>query len=126
MTTSHSSQGATVDTVLIPIDTEQSAALVNQQQFSVSLSRARVEARIFTDKEERLAQAVSRPWAKSTALDGRVVRTPATTVRVQTTDGTHPAHQPHERTANGTALRRPVATPRSAPVFVPPRQPFEG
>ena len=53
-TTSHSSQGATIDRVLVNIDTEQSVALVNQQQFYVSLSRARHDARIFTNKREDL------------------------------------------------------------------------
>ena len=53
-TTSHSSQGATIDRVLVNIDTEQSVALVNQQQFYVSLSRARQDARIFTNKREEL------------------------------------------------------------------------
>jgi conjugative relaxase-like TrwC/TraI family protein len=68
-TTSHSSQGATIDRVLVHIDTEQSVALVNQQQFYVSLSRARHDARIFTNKREELSQVVSRSWPKATALD---------------------------------------------------------
>ena len=68
-TTSHSSQGATIDRVLVNIDTEQSVALVNQQQFYVSLSRARQDARIFTNKREELSHVVSRAWPKATALD---------------------------------------------------------
>jgi hypothetical protein len=68
-TTSHSSQGATIDRVLVNVDTEQSVALVNQQQFYVSISRARVDAQVFTNKTEELAQAVNRAWPKSTALD---------------------------------------------------------
>jgi hypothetical protein len=68
-TTSHSSQGATIDRVLVNVDTEQSVALVNQQQFYVSISRARVDAQVFTNKKDELAQAVSRAWPKSTALD---------------------------------------------------------
>jgi hypothetical protein len=68
-TTSHSSQGATIDRVLVNVDTEQSVALVNQQQFYVSISRARVDAQVFTNKQDELAQAVSRAWPKSTALD---------------------------------------------------------
>jgi ATP-dependent exoDNAse (exonuclease V) alpha subunit len=68
-TTSHSSQGATIDRVLVNVDTGQSVALVNQQQFYVSISRARVDAQVFTNKKEELAQAVNRAWPKSTALD---------------------------------------------------------
>jgi hypothetical protein len=68
-TTSHSSQGATIDRVLVNIDTAHSVALVNQQQFYVSLSRARQDARIFTNMRDELAQAVSRSWPKATALD---------------------------------------------------------
>jgi hypothetical protein len=68
-TTSHSSQGATIDRVLVNVDTEQSVALVNQQQFYVSISRARIDAQVFTNKQDELAQAVSRAWPKSTALD---------------------------------------------------------
>ncbi len=68
-TTSHSSQGATIDRVLVNVDTEQSMAFVNQQQFYVSISRARLDAQVFTNKKDELAQAVSRAWPKSTALD---------------------------------------------------------
>jgi len=68
-TTSHSSQGATIDRVLVNVDTEQSVALVNQQQFYVSISRARLDAQVFTNKQGEMAQAVSRAWPKSTALD---------------------------------------------------------
>jgi len=51
------------------VDTEQSVALVNQQQFYVSISRARLDAQVFTNKQGEMAQAVSRAWPKSTALD---------------------------------------------------------
>ena len=53
-TTSHSSQGATIDRVLVNVDTEQSVALVNQQQFYVSISRAREDAQVFTNKQDRV------------------------------------------------------------------------
>jgi ATP-dependent exoDNAse (exonuclease V) alpha subunit len=67
--TNPSSQGATIDRVLVNIDTEHSVALVNQPQFYVSISRARQEARIFTNKREELSHVVSRSWPKATALD---------------------------------------------------------
>jgi ATP-dependent exoDNAse (exonuclease V) alpha subunit len=67
--TSHASQGATVDRVLINIDTARSRELVNRQQFYVSLSRARRDAQIFTDSREALARAISRTADKAIALD---------------------------------------------------------
>jgi ATP-dependent exoDNAse (exonuclease V) alpha subunit len=58
--TSHSSQGATVDRVIVNIDTTRSVKLVNQRQFYVSISRARHDARIYTDDAQALARAVGR------------------------------------------------------------------
>jgi conjugative relaxase-like TrwC/TraI family protein len=67
--TSHASQGATVDRVIINVDTERSVRLVNRRQFYVSLSRARHDARIYTDNAEALARAVGREQLKPTALE---------------------------------------------------------
>jgi hypothetical protein len=67
--TSHASQGATVDRVIVNIDTERSARLVNRRQFYVSLSRARHDARIYTDNADALARAVGREQLKPTALE---------------------------------------------------------
>jgi ATP-dependent exoDNAse (exonuclease V) alpha subunit len=67
--TSHASQGATVDRVLINIDTTRSRELVNRQQFYVSLSRARHDALIFTDSREALPRAISHTAEKAIALD---------------------------------------------------------
>jgi hypothetical protein len=67
--TSHASQGATVDHVIVNIDTERSVRLVNRRQFYVSLSRARHDARIYTDHAEALARAVGREQLKPTALE---------------------------------------------------------
>jgi ATP-dependent exoDNAse (exonuclease V) alpha subunit len=67
--TSHASQGATVDRVIVNIDTARSARLVNRRQFYVSLSRARHDACIFTDNTEALARAVAREQLKPTALE---------------------------------------------------------
>jgi hypothetical protein len=67
--TSHASQGATVDHVLINVDTTRSRDLVNRQQFYVSLSRARHDALIFTDSREALPRAISRTADKGIALD---------------------------------------------------------
>lgn len=66
--TSHSSQGATVDPVIVNVDTTRSAQLVNRKQFYVSISRARYAVSIYTDDRERLRQTVSRNRENSTAL----------------------------------------------------------
>jgi ATP-dependent exoDNAse (exonuclease V) alpha subunit len=67
--TSHSSQGATVDRVIVNIDTMRSAELVNRKQFYVSISRARHGISVYTDDGERLSQVVNRSREKSTALE---------------------------------------------------------
>jgi len=67
--TSHSSQGATVDCVIVNIDTARSVKLVNQRQFYVSISRARYDARIYTDDANALARVVGREQLKPTALE---------------------------------------------------------
>jgi ATP-dependent exoDNAse (exonuclease V) alpha subunit len=71
--TSHSSQGATVDRVIVNIDTMRSAELVNRKQFYVSISRARHAISVYTDDRERLRQVVNRSREKSTALEKTAV-----------------------------------------------------
>ena len=67
--TSHSAQGATVDRVIVDIDTRLSPELVNRKQFYVSISRARHAVAIFTDDRSRLAPAAARSREKSMALE---------------------------------------------------------
>jgi ATP-dependent exoDNAse (exonuclease V) alpha subunit len=67
--TSHSSQGATVDRVVVNIDTLRSIELVNRKQFYVSISRARDEITIYTDDREALHLVVNRNREKSVALE---------------------------------------------------------
>jgi conjugative relaxase-like TrwC/TraI family protein len=67
--TSHSSQGATVDRVIVNVDTMRSAELVNRKQFYVSISRARNGISVYTDDHDRLDQVVSRNREKSVALE---------------------------------------------------------
>jgi ATP-dependent exoDNAse (exonuclease V) alpha subunit len=68
--TSHSSQGATVDRVLIQIDTGDSRTrkLINEQLAYVASSRPRYDAQIFTDNAEKLSPALSRTNENLTAL----------------------------------------------------------
>ncbi|HTW86918.1 MAG TPA: ATP-binding domain-containing protein [Candidatus Binataceae bacterium] len=55
--TSHAAQGATVDRVIVNIDTTRGVQLVNRRQFYVSLSRARYDARIYTNDSGALRRA---------------------------------------------------------------------
>lgn len=68
--TSHSSQGATVDQVLIHIDTSdsQSRALIDETLAYVATSRPRYDAQIFTDNDQQLGLALSRIHENATAL----------------------------------------------------------
>ena len=72
--TSHSSQGATVDRVVVNIDTLRSVELVNRKQFYVSISRARDGVTIYTDDREALRHAVNRNREKSVALEKARIR----------------------------------------------------
>jgi conjugative relaxase-like TrwC/TraI family protein len=66
--TSHASQGRTVDRSLVVVDTSHSRELVNRQQFYVSISRARQEAKVYTSSREELGAAVGRDAEKASAL----------------------------------------------------------
>jgi conjugative relaxase-like TrwC/TraI family protein len=67
--TSHSAQGATVDRVIVDIDTRLSAELVNRKQFYVSISRARTSITIYTDDRGQLPRALNRSREKSMAIE---------------------------------------------------------
>ena len=68
--TSHSSQGATVDRVLIHIDTGDTRVrtLIDETLAYVATSRPRYDAQIFTDNAEQLSTALSRSHRNTTAL----------------------------------------------------------
>jgi conjugative relaxase-like TrwC/TraI family protein len=110
--TSHASQGATVDRVLVNIDTRRSRELVNRQQFYVSLSRARHDALIFTDSREAMPRAISRTTDKAIALDAveGVKHRPETyTGRVRSTA---PIVTPPEPIGRPAHAQRPRQEPR--------------
>jgi len=67
--TSHSAQGATVDRVIVNLDSMRSAQLVNQRSFYVTISRAREDAQIYTDDARALRNAVKREQRKEVALE---------------------------------------------------------
>ena len=74
--TSHSSQGMTVDRVLIHVDTGDSRVrgLVDKTLSYVATSRARHDAQIFTDNAEQLSRALARDNAKDTALSAAQIQ----------------------------------------------------
>jgi hypothetical protein len=65
--TAHSSQGATVDRVMVDIDTKSRST--NDAAYYVEISRARYEAKIYTNDQTKLAAAVQRRDEKTAALD---------------------------------------------------------
>jgi hypothetical protein len=67
--TSHASQGGTVQRVVLNIDSARSVDLVNNRQFYVSLSRPEIEARVYTDSVQGMRHAVARTQEKELALD---------------------------------------------------------
>lgn len=67
--TSVGSQGRTVDRVLVAMGSESRGAL-NAEQFYVSLSRAKFEARVYTDlPPEELKQAIQRTDTRKSATE---------------------------------------------------------
>jgi ATP-dependent exoDNAse (exonuclease V) alpha subunit len=87
--TSHSSQGATVDRVIVNADSMRSAKLVNQKQFYVSISRERHDAQVYTDDLKALQRAVGRNPQKAVAME--VVKpAPITTELKRTTTELQP------------------------------------
>jgi conjugative relaxase-like TrwC/TraI family protein len=67
--TSHSSQGTTVDRVLISADTSESRVLLNDRMGYVAVSRAREDAIIYTNSIEELRGALDRRVDKEMALE---------------------------------------------------------
>jgi conjugative relaxase-like TrwC/TraI family protein len=67
--TSHSSQGLTADRVLVNIDTTANPGLINSRFAYVSISRAALDAQIFTDATADLGNKLSHSVTKSAALE---------------------------------------------------------
>ena len=65
--TAHSSQGATVDRVMVDIDTKSRSTI--DAAYYVEISRARFEAKIYTNERTKLPEAVQRISEKTAALD---------------------------------------------------------
>jgi hypothetical protein len=67
--TSHSSQGQTADRVLMHVDTAHSPVLVNRRFAYVATSRARYDARLYTDNETALAHVLGRETSHRSAIE---------------------------------------------------------
>jgi ATP-dependent exoDNAse (exonuclease V) alpha subunit len=67
--TSHSSQGATADRVLINVDSEQAGEqLINSRLAYVAVSRARYDAQIYTNDAKNLGEDLSREVSHAAAV----------------------------------------------------------
>jgi conjugative relaxase-like TrwC/TraI family protein len=71
--TSHSSQGKTVDEVLL-VASSKSFAAVNREQFYVSISRGRERVHVFTDDSELLARRVTDSHERKAAVELQALR----------------------------------------------------
>lgn len=67
--TSYSAQGKTMDRVLVNAETTETDLLVNQRMAYVAVSRARLDARIYTDSAADLGGALARRRDKTMALE---------------------------------------------------------
>ena len=67
--TSHSSQGLTADRVLVNVDTSVHPDLISARFAYVSVSRASVDARIYTNHAASLGKDLSHDVSKSAAIE---------------------------------------------------------
>ena len=68
VSTIYSSQGQTVDKVLVHVDTKRDRPVLGHEAWYVAISRARYQAKIFTDRLKDLPKAISRSMQKHSAL----------------------------------------------------------
>jgi ATP-dependent exoDNAse (exonuclease V) alpha subunit len=86
--TSHSSQGVTADRVLVNVDTRQAhEKLLNSRFAYVSISRARYEAKVYTDNAQAIGIELSREISKRAAIEQKPEQSRSQTQREQ------PAHE---------------------------------
>ena len=67
--TSHASQGSTVQRVVMHVDSTRHVDLVNIRQWYVGTSRPELDARVYTDSVQGMRRAVARTQDKELALD---------------------------------------------------------
>src|SRR3984957_15455102 len=114
--TSHSSQGKTVDEVLL-VASSRSFGAVNREQFYVSISRGRERVQVFTDDPELLPRRVSDSHERKAAVELQALRDDLAKL------GFIPAQRREEKTASpavkdfrAVRQRRPMRTTRLSPV----------
>jgi hypothetical protein len=106
--TSHSSQRATADRVLVHVDTEQAHdQLVNSRLAYGSVSRLRYDAQIYCNAAEKLGEELTRAVSKSGALEAE-----------HETNGRERDHSAECGARNGSwnhfySSNRPTTTPKS-------------
>ena len=71
--TSHSSQGKTIDEVLL-VASSKSFAAVNREQFYVSISRGRERVHVFTDDADLLARRITDSHERKAAVELQALR----------------------------------------------------
>src|SRR6266498_746168 len=122
--TSHSSQGKTVDDVLL-VASSRSFATVNREQCYVSISRGRERVRVFTDDADLLARRVTDSHERKAAVELQALRDDLAKLGFIRKDVLAQGHQPPASTARQdfrtVRLMRPVAvrqhrTTRLSPV----------
>ena len=127
--TSHSSQGKSVDEVLL-VASSRSFAAVNREQFYVSISRGRARVHVFTDDADLLARRVTDSHERQAAVELLALRQELAKLGFSRTDRLKEkvlahGHQPPASTARQdfrtVRLMRPVAvrqhrTTRLSPV----------
>jgi ATP-dependent exoDNAse (exonuclease V) alpha subunit len=77
--TSYTSQGQTVDRVIVHVPAKgmNSSDLVNQRFAYVALSRARIDAQVYTNDASTLAERLGRDVSKTAALEQGHIRQPS-------------------------------------------------
>ena len=75
--TSHSSQGLTSERVIVNMDTEVHPGLINGRFAYVSISRASLDAQVFTNDAANLAERLSNDVSKTSALQSGKSHVPA-------------------------------------------------
>jgi conjugative relaxase-like TrwC/TraI family protein len=81
--TSHSSQGLTSERVLVNMDTNVHPELINSRFAYVSVSRASLDAQIYTNDAASLAESLSRDVSKASALDFAKAQNPVAKVGLE-------------------------------------------
>lgn len=109
--TSHAAQGATVDCVIVNVDTMRNDRLVNARQLYVSISRARFDAHLYTNDVQALGRSLARDPNKANALDVLKHR-PTRKLRSHGTTELHSYTTTELRTSNAPIQPQPQPTMR--------------